>query len=147
MDTPIGFGKPMKNTDLIGDYLVRVGCRLKSIELLLNLKSYADVVRQSQEAIELSLKALLRFSKVEIPRIHDVSGVLKKSKFSLPKSIHPHVEQLAKISKNLRRDRELSFYGSEDLTPGDFYEASDAKAALENANWVYQICKKTMQEK
>ena len=137
----------MKNRGLIGDYISRVGHRLKSIELLLNLKSYADVVRQSQEAIELSLKALLRFAKVEIPRIHDVSDVLKQSRSMLPKEIQSQVDQLAKISKSLRRDRELSFYGSEDLTPGEFYELADAEVALENARWVYDICKRAIKEK
>jgi HEPN domain-containing protein len=137
----------MKNNDLVADYLSRVGHRLKSIELLFTLKSYADVVRQSQEAIELTLKALLRYSKIEIPRIHDVSDVLKQSRPSLPREIQSQVDQLAKISKSLRRDRELSFYGSEDLTPSDFYELEDAKLALQNARWVYDVCKRAIKEK
>jgi hypothetical protein len=33
------------------------------------------------------------------------------------------------VSHSLRRDRELAFYGSEDLTPSDFYQKPDAELA------------------
>jgi hypothetical protein len=35
----------------------------------------------------------------------------------------------AEYSRCLRRDRELAFYGSEDLTPMDFYRETDARQA------------------
>lgn len=37
---------------------------------------WADVVRESQEVVELALKGLLRGCGIEAPRIHDVSEVL-----------------------------------------------------------------------
>jgi hypothetical protein len=36
-------------------------------------------------------------------------------------------------SRNLRRDRELAFYGSEDLTPSEFYREKDAARARKAA--------------
>jgi len=36
----------------------------------------------------------------------------------------------------MRRDRELAFYGTEDLTPSDFYTADDGQIALQNARFV-----------
>lgn len=139
-----GFGGRMKNKDLITDYITRAGHRLAAVEVLLERKSYADVVRESQELVELCLKAVLRASGVEPPRSHDVSDILKEVFQQLPPEIRSHATALAKISKNLRRDRELSFYGSEDLTPSDFYGPEDAEEAFKNAKWVYSICRSVL---
>lgn len=134
----------MKNKSLAADYILRAGMRLAAVEVLMQKQGYADVVRESQELIELCLKGLLRLSGVEVPRIHDVGDILIQSEGSLPASVRPHVKQIAKISKNLRRDRELSFYGSEDLTPSEFYKEEDARSALEDARWVHSLCKEVV---
>ena len=141
MGTPIGSGRIMHNESLIQDYLKRAGHRIEATELLFERESYADVVRESQELVELCLKALLRFCRIEPPRLHDMSQILKENKARLPAAIRPRVSELARISKSLRRDRELAFYGSEDLTPSEFYQAEDAKEALENTKWLYAICR------
>ncbi|PIR17748.1 MAG: DNA-binding protein [Deltaproteobacteria bacterium CG11_big_fil_rev_8_21_14_0_20_49_13] len=130
----------MKNKSLAADYILRAGNRLAAVEVLMQRQGYADVVRESQELIELCLKGLLRISGVEVPRIHDVSDILIRSEALLPATIKPHVKQIAKVSKSLRRDRELSFYGSEDLTPSEFYKEEDARSALEDARWIYSLC-------
>ena len=36
----------------------------------------------------------------------------------------------------MRRDSELAFYGSEDLTPSEFYNRDDAELALTDARYV-----------
>ncbi|MCX6126482.1 MAG: HEPN domain-containing protein [Proteobacteria bacterium] len=123
----------MKNQDLAKDYIKRAEIRLSAIEVLLKMESWADVVREAQESIELALKALLRHFGIEFPRIHDVSQILVAEKDRLPKSLD--IERLAAISKDLRRDREISFYGSEDLTPSDFYDIKDAQKALDGARY------------
>lgn len=134
----------MKNRDLARDYITRAGHRLAAVEVLFERKGYADVVRESQELVELSLKGLLRLARVEVPRLHDVGPLLIDARDRLPADIRPHVDALARISKQLRRDRELSFYGSEDLTPSDFYQLEDAKKALEDARWVHSICQSAL---
>jgi len=128
----------VKNLSLVDDYLMRAGHRLAAVELLLSLKSYADVVRESQELVELCLKALLRHAKIEVPRTNDVGDLLVEYAARLPKILQAQAGQLAKISHSLRRDRELAFYGSEDLTPSDFYSEEDAREAYEAAKWVQQ---------
>lgn len=132
----------MKNIDLATDYLTRADNRLAAIEVLVQRKSWADVVRESQEVVELCLKALLRKSKIEVPRLHDVSGILEAAAEKLPKAIQSHVKKLSQISRSMRRDRELAYYGSEDLTPSEFYHQEDADEALEDAKWVYSVCTK-----
>lgn len=136
----------MKNKSLAEDYINRAGHRLAAVEVLLTRRSYADVVRESQELVELCLKGLLRASNIEIPRLHDVSDIMKESIEILPKNIRPHVDELSRISRRLRRDRELAFYGSEDLTPSEFYREEDAKEAFDNAKWVHSICKSVLSE-
>ncbi len=129
----------MQNRSLIEDYLFRAKNRLAAVELLYERKSFADVVREAQEVVELTLKALLKHCNIEVPRIHDVSEILGDNIHLIPESLKKHVERLSDISRDMRRDRELSFYGSEDLTPSQFYKETDAKKAKDNAAWTLQI--------
>ncbi len=126
----------MRNRDLAADHLRRAGARLKALDVLFEAGSWADVVRESQEVVELTLKGLLRACGVEPPRIHDVADVLLAERVRLPDALAPHVDRLATISRALRRDRELAFYGAEDLTPSSFYREADAVLARDSAREV-----------
>ena len=53
-----------------------------------------------------------------------------------PKRLALIFEELVAISRPMRRDRDLAFYGSEDLTPYGFYSRSDAKTAPAGARRV-----------
>lgn len=131
----------MRNRDLAADYVRRAEIRLKAIDVLFESASWADVVRESQETVELALKGLLRAHGIEVPRIHDVSDVLLAEKERLPKPLRGEIAHLARVSKQLRRDRELAFYGTEDLTPSDFYAESDATEAREGARSTVRLVK------
>ncbi len=119
----------MRNPELALDYVRRAGVRLRALDVYLEAASWADVVRESQEVVELALKGLLRAYGVQPPRIHDVSEVLLAESDRLPLELHDHLPELAEISRQLRRDRELAFYGAEDLTPSGFYARGDAERA------------------
>lgn len=123
----------MRSPDLGADYVRRAKARLAAVDALFAARSWADVVRESQEVVELALKGLLRVAGIEPPRIHDVSEVLTTEKSRLPQAVQPHVDTLAAGSRTLRRDRELAFYGAEDLTPSGFYTRDDATAARDIA--------------
>ena len=58
----------------------KVEKRLFSLEVLYLEESCEDVVRESQEIVELTFKGMLRACHMEVPRIHDVSSVLMKYK-------------------------------------------------------------------
>lgn len=128
----------MQNRDLARDYLRRSQARLRALETLFEQESWADVVREAQEIVELALKGLLRSSGIDPPRIHDVADVLLSEQRSLPDALTRDVARLADISRGLRRDRELAFYGAEDLTPSDFYRKADAIAARDGARLVVE---------
>ena len=126
----------MRNRGLAADYVRRATVRLEAIDVLYQAGSWADVVRESQEAVELALKGLLRSCGIDPPRIHDVSEILLHEKARLPEPVRGHVERLAEISRDLRRDRELAFYGAEDLVPSEFYAEKDARRALDGTRFV-----------
>jgi len=126
----------MRNRDLASDYVGRAAIRLQALDVLFDQRGWADVVREAQEVVELALKGLLREHGVEPPRIHDVSEVLLAERARLPGALQPEVEALAAISRDLRRDRELAFYGAEDLTPSGFYSKEDAERARAGARRV-----------
>jgi HEPN domain-containing protein len=123
----------MRNMGLAADHVRRAEIRLEALDVLFKHESWADVVRESQEVVELALKGLLRAHGVEPPRIHDVSDVLLAERRRLPDSLQEKLDSLASISRELRRDRELAFYGAEDLTPSGFYSRSDAERARDGA--------------
>ncbi len=123
----------MRSPDLAADYVRRARARLAAVEALYAAASWADVVRESQEVVELALKGLLRAVGIEPPRIHDVSDVLEAERQRFPKALRRHLDALAAGSRTLRRDRELAFYGAEDLTPSGFYTQEDATSAREIA--------------
>ncbi len=50
--------------------------RLRAVDARFAEKLWADVVRESQEVVELALKGLIRYHHIEVPRVHDVSGAL-----------------------------------------------------------------------
>lgn len=132
----------MKNKTLHLDYLKRAENRLAAIEVLYEREGWADVVRESQEVVELALKALLRIGGVEVPRIHDVGEIIKDNAKLFPTISEPDLERMMEISHELRRDRELAFYGSEDLTPSEFYKKKHADTAKKNADWVVKRVRK-----
>lgn len=129
----------MQNKSLIKDYIERARVRVGAVEYLYSQKAWADTVRESQEIVELALKALLRDCHIDIPRIHDVSAILIEEQSKLPVAIRKDLEKICEISRRLRRDRELAYYGSEDLTPSEFYQKKDATEALGFAKFIVEV--------
>ena len=124
----------MRNLDLAKDYLLRANGRLKAVDTLLAEGMWADVVRECQEIVELALKGLLRYHDIEVPRVHDVSEVLEANSARFPRIVQETIEEL-------RRDLELAFYGSEDITPHSFYKEKHARIARQRAGRVVSICR------
>lgn len=128
----------VQNPDLARDYVRRAAVRVRALETLYDAESWPDVVRESQEIVELALKGLLLACGVEPPPplVHDVSDVLLAERSRLPGPLAEAVLRLAEASRQLRRDRELAFYGAADLTPSGFYSRADADRARSAARTV-----------
>lgn len=137
----------MNTKNLAESYLKKALDRLDILDVLFKKKAFSDVIRESQEIVELSLKGMLRFIGVEPPKIHDVGGLLLEHKEKYPKDIAIHLKELAHISKRLRKERELAFYGDIDFIPTEEYTQGDAKKAIRDARLVVRTAKKSIQSK
>jgi len=100
-------------------------------------------VRRCQESVELALKAILLWAGVEVPRVHDVGPVLRRHQARFAGPFREQIPRLASISRSLRAEREISFYGDEQsgVPPETLYTREDARDALAKAHEVLDACK------
>lgn len=126
----------MTNFDLAGDYLKRATSRMKAVELLFNEANYPDTIRESQELVELILKALLRRCHVDPPHWHDVSQILIDNRSKLPPALNSSLDRITQLSRALRKERELAFYGENDFIPGREYDKNQAEQFVNETRWL-----------
>ncbi len=126
----------MTNLDLAMSYMRKANARLAVLELLFDRGDYSDVVREAQEAVELATKAMLRKAGIDPPKWHDVSGIILQHRERFPASIQKDLDRLAGISKSLRKERELSFYGDIDFIPTEEYTKSQAQKTIAETRWI-----------
>uniref|UniRef100_A0A7V5XFR4 HEPN domain-containing protein n=1 Tax=Thermodesulfobacterium geofontis TaxID=1295609 RepID=A0A7V5XFR4_9BACT len=131
----------MNKKRLVEDYIFRAEKRIKMLEFLKKEESYADVVREAQEVVELLLKGLILFFGLDVPKIHDVSKFIEQNIEIFPEIVKENIEKLKIISKTLRKERELAFYGLIDWIPSEEYTLKDAEKAINWAKEVFQIVK------
>ena len=128
----------MTNESLAQSYLKKASDRLDVLELLLGKGAYSDVVREAQELVELALKGMIRCIGIEPPKVHDVGGLLLEYSERFPEEVRAQLADLAIISKRLRKERELAFYGDLDFIPTEEYSYEDAHQAKLEAQRVLQ---------
>jgi HEPN domain-containing protein len=121
------------NIRLGKSYVERARGRLPFLSQMREAGLHADVVRESQEVVELALKGLLRMIGLDPPKEHDVSKFMVRERRRLPKAILDNLAEIRRMSKRLRRERELAFYGDEDFVPSDEYDADDSSEAIQFA--------------
>lgn len=137
----------MTNRDMAEAYRDQAEEILLEAQGLFQRRVWNLVVRRAQEVVEMSLKAALRMAGVEIPRIHDVGIILKDQRARFPEAFRKEIDRLASISRRLRREREVSFYGDEETgaPPQRLYTDDDARVALEDASVVLDRCRELLQ--
>jgi HEPN domain-containing protein len=123
----------MTTNDLAIGYFRKCGHRLAALEVLHARGAFSDVVRESQEVVELALKGMLRWAGIDPPKIHDVGDLLLQFADRFPAVSGHELQALAEASKELRKEREFSFCGDIDFIPTDEYDADDADTAFGQA--------------
>jgi len=138
----------LNNLDMARSYLRQAIERVRHAEEALTNGNYPYVVRQCQEAVELTLKAALRIVGIEPPKWHDVGPVLRREQGKFPVWFQEHIDELISISRSLRKERELAMYGDEEsgVPPEELYTRVDAEYALSNARKVLNLVEKLMGE-
>lgn len=129
----------MTANDLATDYFKRCKMRFKALKVLLEEGAYPDVVRESQEIVELLLKGFLRKKNIDPPKWHDVGSILLENKSILSAAISNELEQIIEFSKYLRRERENAFYGEEDIIPLQHFDLVVAQSCYDKVNWLIQL--------
>jgi HEPN domain-containing protein len=137
--------KPVKKDELSAAYLKKARVRLQALSFYKDNEAYSDVVREAQELVELLLKAILRAVGIEVPKVHDVGRTLEKHHCLLPSVLDKNLDEIKRISKRLRKERELSFYGAEDFIPTEEYDLEDAVMAIKDAGFVFNIIQDAFQ--
>lgn len=117
--------------------------RVETARRAFRRRKYAYCLRQSQEAVELSLKAALRVKGVEYPKFHDVSEVLMKSAELFPPRFSQRIPSFAQVSRSLAEKREASMYGFEEIgqPPSQVVGKESARGALRDAEEVFNACR------
>jgi HEPN domain-containing protein len=135
-------------TRLAADYLRRARARLIDGDSALKRGHHPEVVRYSQEAVELSLKACLRMIGVEYPKVHDVGDELKLNSPRFPTWFSRRIEEFAKISTELAMKRAASMYGIEAAGkgPSELFDEEEAELSLKEARLIYENAEKLYNE-
>ncbi len=131
----------MTSNDLATDYFKRCKMRIKALKVLLDEGAYPDVVRESQEIVELLLKGFLRKKNIDPPKWHDVGSILDENRNILNPSILNELDQILEFSKYLRRERENAFYGEEDIIPLQHFDQKIAQFCYDKVSWLIQLFK------
>ena len=136
----------MTSTSLARSYLEKARLRLEVLDLLRTRGGYSDVVREAQELVELATKAMLRHVGIEPPKWHDVGSILVEHAERFSVDVRASLGAVASASRDLRKEREFSFYGDEDLIPTEQYGLADADAAIDKARLVFAVAERTLTE-
>ncbi|HEY8269652.1 MAG TPA: HEPN domain-containing protein [Pseudobdellovibrionaceae bacterium] len=128
--------------DLAREYFKKARIRLKALYVLNEEGGYSDVVRESQELVELLLKGLLRVIGIDPPKWHDVGSILFQNKTKLGPDVQADLQRIMDLSSYLRKEREMAFYGDEDFLPSDHYNKEDADYCISEVEWLLQLLTK-----
>lgn len=129
----------MTNRNLARSYVEKARVRLKALAVLRDEGAHSDVIREAQELVELALKGMLRSAGIEPPKLHDVGALLVEHAAKFPENERDSLPRAAEISKRLRRERELAFYGDLDFIPTEEYSAADAERAYGEAASIVEM--------
>ncbi len=129
----------MTNLDLAASYLLKARKRLRVLDVLLEEDDFSDVIREAQELVELSQKGMLRRVGIDPPKWHDVGGIILQHLDRFPESLHADLRRCTVISKRLRKERELAFYGDIDFIPSEEYSREDALEGIDDARFLVEL--------
>jgi HEPN domain-containing protein len=126
----------MTSDGLARDYLQRARARRTAVEALFGARAYADVVRESQDLIELVLKGALRFAGLDPPKRHDVHAVLEEFIDRFPPEWRETLSEVRGALDGLAADRAPAFYGdeAEGVPASELFGEDDARRAMSVAD-------------
>jgi HEPN domain-containing protein len=124
----------MNNKESSGELLEEARLILqKDIPSAREANNYRLMIRRSQEVVELTIKAFIKASGYEYPKVHDPAPLLTKICREKGVSIaSASLEKIQKISASLAEERAPAFYAERS------YSADEAQEAGKNAEFVFK---------
>ncbi|MGH7320336.1 MAG: HEPN domain-containing protein [Candidatus Rokuibacteriota bacterium] len=138
----------MTSDRIARDYLQRALGRRSALDALFASRVYADVVRESQDLVELILKGALRFVGVEPPKRHDVHSVVGRFIERLPLEWRSALDDLQGPLDQLAESRAAAFYGDEDadIPASELFGEEDARRAMSTADRLLDLYVRLLEE-
>lgn len=98
---------------------------------------YHRVVRKCQESVELALKALLLYTGIEYPKVHDVSKALLTG---LAGTVSDEtLKTAAEISRKLAAQKGAAFYGTRTVPAAEMFKEEDAESVMTDCDRILKI--------
>jgi HEPN domain-containing protein len=132
----------LNSTNMAKDYSERAQWSLKEAEDALRNGKNAICVRRSQEALELSTKAVLRRLAIEYPHEHDVSEAVDTAADQLHTYLSDQNAELKTMLTELARVRGPAFYGyeAEGIPANQAFTLEYASKTLEKTRLLVELC-------
>lgn len=127
---------------LARDYYQRANYCIQALSFFYEVGDYADVVQMCQEIIELFIKACLIIKGINYGKTHDPGGQVAENRERFPELSDEEIALLENISFEMRKDRELAFYGAVDIVPLEYYKQKNADKAIVYVNQIKSIVEK-----
>lgn len=126
----------MTSDSLARDYLQRARTRRIAVEALLGAHGYADVVRESQDIVELVLEGALRFVGIDPPKRHNVHATVEQFIDRFPPDWRQAPGEMRQALDRLAADRAPAFYGdeAEGVPASEPFGEEDARRAMAAAD-------------
>jgi HEPN domain-containing protein len=103
-----------------------------AVDALMRAQGYPDVVRESQDVVELVLEGALRFVGVDPPKRHDVHRAFDEFISRFPVEWHQTLKELRGALDQLAAERSPAFYGDEaaNIPASELFDGEDARRAV-----------------
>ena len=139
----------MTSDAMARDYLQRARARRIAVDALFAARGYADVVRESQDLVELVLKGALRFIGVEPPKRHDVHVTVEEFIERFPPEWRATLAELRQALDRLAADRAPAFCGdeAEGIPASELFGEDDARRAMTVADRLLDLYARLLSEK
>jgi HEPN domain-containing protein len=130
------------------NYVRRATRYLDEAKRALKDMDFPTTVRRSQEALELAVKAVLRYLAVEYPREHDVGEALPFVADKLPEYLREKIPQLRRLLTKLAEDRGPAFYGNEirGIPPNQLFGEEYARRVYSEVEEMLKLCTKFLEK-
>lgn len=137
----------MINIEMAKDYIKRAKRYAKEAERALFDGDFPTTVRRSQEALELAVKAVLRYLAIEYPKEHDVGDALSEVAEKVPDYLRSRIPEMRALLSELARVRGPAFYGyeREGIPASKAFSNEYASSTFEKVSRMVNLCEKYLQ--